>query len=198
MAMTLRGVFSLLLVFHVLGSALYGESTQVRRRPASATTQKATPPKSLPGARGANENTDEHFFFLKLNTSSGINIAGGNSGVLMGGQVGMAPFWGVPLYLGPEVNFTYFNSTSLLMALGTAWYEFKIYGPHLNLAFGAQAGAAFNSGVPNLGGTSLAAFFDSALGLEVSDLAEIRGHFRPGIINGFLTFLATVDIQFRF
>src|SRR5580704_13906014 len=80
---------------------------------------------------------DQRFYPVKLNTTLGMTILH-SMALNLGAQLGYAPFSGHSIYLGPEVNYSFFSPGGLLSALGGAWYELRVYGsPRLSVAMGA-------------------------------------------------------------
>jgi hypothetical protein len=174
------------------------EKKQKAKRKTASENEKKSFKAKMEQTRTEADYGDTRFFRYKTNFLIGVSILNG-SGLVMGGQLGYAPFRGTPAYFGPEVNFSLFSPGSILDFLVGGWYEFRVYGaPRLSINLGALGGPAFANSMPGLNSVNLAAFFDACIVQEVNDLVSVRGQFRPGYLAGNFAFMMNFNVSFRF
>jgi hypothetical protein len=163
---------------------------------ADTSVENPVPPKIA--SRTAIAHGETRFNKQKLSTYLGIHVAH-EPALVMGAQFGLAPFLQTPFYVGPEVNFSFFSPGSFLGLLVGAWHEMRIYGaPRLGLSIGGYVGAVLTSEAEKYSRIATASYVDISIHQEVSDLALVRGQFRPGFVGGYFAFMMTLGITFRF
>lgn len=142
--------------------------------------------------------TDARFYRYKLNSFIGTQVTD-QTAPMTGLQFGLAPVKRMPFYAGPEINFSNFSGGSLLEVLASGWYEVRIYGaPRLSLSFGALIGVGIASGLPRYSSVCAVTYGEIAISQEVSDVANIKGSFRPGFVGGYYAFIISLGVSFHF
>lgn len=131
----------------------------------------------------------------KLNTLLGMNTVGGPA-LVVGGELGYQVKMTSPLFIGPEVNYSLDNGTSLLMALIGAWYEVKIRDLR-GVGLGLLVGDGISSNFHGLSPNNLAVFLDLAVEREFDEYVAARLQFRPGFVKRFFCVIAGLSISFR-
>jgi len=170
--------------------------TRSKRSTVSRTlTQKKKKRKSSTVRRRQRRRT----YAYRLNAALGVDIVGGESGVLVGGQFGFALGEDKLFYIGPDISFTKFSDGSLINVLLSGWYHLRLKGaPRLGIEGGIAVGAAFPSNVQRVSNTSLALFLDAVIVQQVNDFFSVRGQFRPGVIGENFAYMMSFNIAFRF
>lgn len=142
--------------------------------------------------------SDSRFYRYEFNSYLGTHVAD-ETAIITGGQFGLAPLKRSLLYVGPEVNFSFFSPGSLLQILASAWYEVRIYGaPRLSLTLGVSAGVGLASQMPKYASASAVTYADIGIMQEVSEMATVRGIFRPGFFGGYYSFIMSLGVGFKF
>lgn len=141
---------------------------------------------------------EARFYRYELNNFLGVQVTD-QWGSMVGAQFGLAPVKRTVFYVGPEVSFSNFPGGSLFEVLASGWYEVRIYGaPRLSLAFGLLAGVGVASNLPKLGSVCTITYLDVGISQEISDLASVKGSFRPGFVGGYYSFIMSLGVTFHF
>ncbi len=149
------------------------------------------------GSLGNKGLSDARFYRYELSSFFGLHVAN-KSGSVVGAQFGLAPVKRSFTYVGPEVSLSVFHPGSLIEIMGAAWYEIQILGaPRLFLTLGVLAGIGIPSEVVGIESVGPVTYAEFGISQEVSDLALVKGQFRPGYLAGNFAFMMTLGVTFR-
>lgn len=133
----------------------------------------------------------------RVNTMMGLNVFRG-SAFVSAIQVGTNLSRGSNFYWGPEVDFSLYDSASVLSALAGIWREWRIHEiSKLGLSLGLLGGVGFASGLDGVPPTVPVFYFDTSLSQDIDELAVIQAHLRPGMIGRNFAFMMNFSVGFR-
>ncbi len=174
----------------------------------SATKPAASLPASAPASRSvvtgiarpiASETDELLLYKYQLNFLMGLNVINKRYGVVSGAQLGLLISKTKPIYLGPEITLSLYDPGNLITPLLGIWYMISVPDTtKVYFVLGALAGASIPSQFASIPAATLAGYLEFIVSQEVSDIASIRGQFRPGWVGNRFAFMANLNISFRF
>jgi len=150
-----------------------------------------------------------HVHFLKFHFFIGRLYIDGDHGGFLGGQFGIAPFPQMPLYIALEGNFAFYSedrTASFTNTLFGGWYEFSLFdkkkrdgfvGILGGFGYISREGSPPASQFPNMADQYAIFFLEVGATTEVSEVAQVRGQLRPGLIDGNFALALNASFQFR-